>query len=310
MTMIYVAVFVVLVGVLIFRVPAAVRTLSSRMTWISVLLAIFAMVALGTVVPIDQADALLGGSNVIWLMQCILATLAFWAFSEAALSVDEGGEHRFPARSVIAPLAWCVAFTVPFLLSSGRGTTVVHFSRVHATDLWVFVSAVIYMAGVSWMVARIVRISFSRVEAGYRLFTVGSVLIVLACVCEAVVMILVRFAVLDSHTGCYLLFEVMFYPGVVCIAVGMLWFSLRRRLRLREIRTRADRLRRILRDRGIELPGDDKVNDTYAVYALLVRITDHRVLGDLVLTRQEARIVDAAETWVEEDLPQMLEAAG
>lgn len=310
MTAVYVLVFVVLVGVLMFRMQAAVRTLSSKMTWIAVLLAIVAMLASGTVLSIDEADAALGGANETWLLQCVLATFAFWAFSEAALSVEEDGDHRLSAWSFVAPVAWCVAFAIPFLLARDRGPTALHFSRVHALNSWVFISAVVYMAGICWMVARVIGASIRRRDLGYRLFILGAVLIILGCASETVVMSLVRGGALEMRTGWYLLFEVTFYPGVVFISVGMMTFSVRRRSRLRQTRIRADLLRRILTEGGIESPSEDSADDTYTVYALLVRITDHRVLGDLVLSRQDARLVDEIETWVEADLPNMLEATG
>lgn len=312
MRYLYLGVFVVLIAVLIARIPAAVRNRESWMTWLAVLLACLAIMTLGPVIPIEVLDSWLGGTNIVWLVQCVLATFAFWAFAEAAKAIDGIGAH--PLRTIPVPVLGCALFTLPFFLSRNRGPTVEHFSRVHAYDLTIYVSALTYMAGLCWIVGGIVRASRGHTAPGHRLFRTGGVAIIGGCIVEAITMTVDHLRIGNPalvHIA-YWGFDVLFYPGVILIVSGMVYFSIRRISRACRIRRRADNLRKIITQNG--LPSlDDEVGhpaDTYTVYSLLIRINDHRILGNLTLSPIEATLVADSEAWVEADLPQMIEAAG
>ena len=312
MHLLYLGVFVVLIAILLVRIPAAVRSRESWMTWLAVLLACMAIMTLGPVVPIRVLDSWLGETNVVWLVQCILATFAFWAFSEAAKALDGMPVH--PLRTVVAPTLWCVGFTVPFFLNTERGSTVEHFSRVHSDSLATYVSALIYMGGLCWLVGGMIRSSRGHYAIGHILFRVGGLGVILGCICETIVMTIDHFQLAEQRLVqvAYWGFDVLFYPGVICIAAGMAYFYIRRLFRARAIRRRADALRELLHANDLALL-DGEVRgpaDTYTVYALLIRINDHRILGNIALTPDQERTVEEAETWVESDLPQMIEATG
>lgn len=308
----YLGVFVILIAVLIARMPAAVRNRESWMTWLAVLLACLAIMTLGPVIPIEVLDSWLGGTNVVWLVQCVLATFAFWAFAEAAKAIDGIGAH--PLRTIAVPILGCALFTLPFFFSRNRGTTVEHFSRVHAYDFAIFLSALIYMAGLCWIVGGIVRASRGHDAPGHRLFRTGGLAIIAGCVIEAITMTMdhLRLGNPAMVQIAYWGFDVLFYPGVILIASGMGYFSIRRVSRTRRIRRRADGLRKIITRTGLPTL-DDEIGhpaDTYTVYALLIRINDHRILGNITLTPSDAALIADSEIWVEADLPQMIEAAG
>ncbi len=47
----------------------------------------------------------------------------------------------------------------------------------------------------------------------------------------------------------------------------------------------------------------------YAVYTLIVRITDSIINGEIQLNSREASIIDEAEQWIEQKLPQLAQLA-
>ncbi|HEU5223024.1 MAG TPA: hypothetical protein VFU07_05010 [Candidatus Lumbricidophila sp.] len=279
------------------------------MSWLSFMLAMLAIMTLGPVVPLETMDGWFGGTNVIWLAQCVFAMFAFWAFAEAIKRVvTDGSKNR---TSAAVPLMFCVGTIVTFFAEPNRAPTTEHFSRMHADSLGIMTSSLIYMAGMCWSAVDIMRGSQGRASLGYLFFRIGAGFVILGCGAEAAALIADHcdwFGV-DEHSILYQGFAAFFYPGVAMIVIGAAVFKAQRWRRVRRSRWLFAQLRGILEQNGIvgSFFAGDRI-DAYAVWGLLVRVMDHRILGNVRLSYREEQVVLRAEQWIEDNIPQMQDA--
>lgn len=307
MTMLYLVAFLTLAALFIIRTPSAIRSPHARFSWLACGVGALAILTLGPIVPVATIDAALGGTNIIYLVQCWLASLAFWLMVQAARVAGGTSDHRTPHLLLIG-LYWA-ATAAPFLVVQDRTPTDPLFIHNRADQLAAVLCATIYMLGIAVMSVRLVIHVAGRKSGGYWFFRAG-VLLILTAIAVEITGLFSELSGAPSQlvTALWSVFDPLFYPGVVLIVAGQAWFWVARHLRSRRATQRIRRLQLILEQRGLSTPpiDDDKA---FTVYALLVRIKDSAGIDRLHLSAEESRVVDEAESWLERILPQMIEIA-
>lgn len=307
MTGLYLVAFLTLAGLFILRTPSVIRSSHARFSWLACGVGAVAILTLGPIVPVATIDAALGGNNVIYLIQCWLASLAFWLMTQAARFAGGRSDERPPRLWLIA-LYWA-AIAIPFVLIQNRTPTDPLFIHNRADQLPAVLCATIYMLGIAVMSVRLVMQVAGRKSGGYWFFRIGALLILIAIATEiSGLLSALSGAPSQLVMNLWFMFDPLFYPGVVLIVAGQAWFWVARHLRAYRTTRRIRQLQLILEQRGLStpLPDDDKA---FAVYALLIRIKDSAALERLHLSAEESEIVDEAESWLERILPQMIEIA-
>lgn len=280
-----------LVGLLIVvvaRAPLAFRQPRARIAWLAAALGMLALLTQGTVIPLEYLDGLLGGSNVLKLVQNVLTMIALW------LGVQVG---TAPAHARIRTLPWALPtmlaaiFTLTFLLIPSRGDTSFLFVETGAetsTSIWLY--GVVHMLGIAVIGLLLFRSARAAWPIPKRFFRAGAIAIVIACASEVVDLTLTRFA--EPIAAVTMLFDPLFYLGVLGLVGGaMAAWGATRRIRIRGEGLRA-RLQEIARGRDVTdlapLPSHGSTEET--LYSLRVAIEDDAIARALPL-RDDERVV-------------------
>ncbi|TIH33799.1 hypothetical protein [Subtercola vilae] len=300
----YLIVFLILAVLFVTRASSAYRVPHARTSWLASGIGALAILTLGPVIPVEELDGFLGGTNLIYLVQCILATLAFSLFARAALITDT--HLLLPARTWPV-LLWCAVFCVPFFFIKRREPTADLFIRVHIDQLASVLCASLYMLGIAAISTRLLLGTRNKSDRVYWLFRLGATLAIAGIATQIAALILDHFKI-----GPYALadffydwFNPLFYGGVITIGLGMGVFAISRWGRTRRLKKRIRELENLLRARGIQVPSTSGDELSYAVYTLIVWITDNVINGDIVLSPEEALVVEESELWIERKLPQL-----
>lgn len=278
--------------IFLVRTPYVLRNPRGRAAWAATGVGALGLLTLGSVVPQVVLDGLLGGSNLINLVQNVCATTAFWCMLRASTA-------DLPVRPVLArPLSLVVmiaAFSVPFFLVRDRGGTEFHFIvlGIDQTAMWLYAS--IYMACVAALTTVTLVRGVPASRGALVPFRIGLVLVTAASV-EEVVSLTADHFVLGSPEVRDVLrfaFDPPFYLGIVLVVTAMASLTTRRWVRDLRCRVHHRQLRRIAGRhelRPVERPGDVQVR----TYDLLIAIRDAEVQGS-VLEDAELVHVHAAE---------------
>lgn len=277
------AAFLALAFLAVVRLPALGRGGAGTLSELALLTGAGALFMVGTVLPLAVVDGWLGGTNVVSLLQNVLATLAIWFMTMTAKNMAIGS---WPApRAVVELIAVIVAFTIPFFLMD-RGRTQDGFIRENAADGWLWLYASIYMAYVAYLMVRMYLALGSREPRPYAAVRVGAVLMCAASIAE---ILYLTARVLGRRTE-WLgdLFDPIFYSGILLIALGLAWFPLARSARQSALVIAHFLLRRASAAHpalmGDVAQGADETI-THHTYRLAVRMAD---IGHAVdLTRME-----------------------
>lgn len=296
------AAFLLILALFILRAPTALRRPTARPAWFASGFAILGLLTLGMLVPIPALDSLVGGINLWNLGEALAATASFWYFRRALQLLDDPqSAHRRPWGL----LALLVAITVPFCTIS-LGSTDVDFVDNNLTQPGLFIYLFVYLAGLAviagrsaWIVRRRWRSLFSVFIAGYAFVTIAAILDI-----AYITTGFFRLGTHDFQHRFFDLFNVFFYPGVLLLAVGFTsvytarWLTRAQPIwRLRKLTLVGINLRmsgkpitpRLLR----ALSGAEPVAETYDE---VVKIRDLSFLENIVLTRQEAKIIASIES--------------
>lgn len=269
-----------LVGLLIVvvaRAGVAYRQPRARIGWLAAALGSVAMLTQGTVIPLEVLDGLLGGSNVLKLVQNVLTMIALW------LGVQVG---TATADARVRTLQWWLPgtlagiFTVVFFAIPQRGATSFLFVEVGArtsTPIWLY--GVVHMAGIALIGVLLFRSAAASLPTSRALFRVGAIAIVIACASEVVDLTLTRFG--EQIALVSALFDPLFYLGVLGLVAGVMsaWGATRRiRLRGEGLLARLERVasRRAVADFAA-IPDDGSVEGR--LYSLRVGIEDDAIAG-------------------------------
>ena len=283
--------FLALLALTLMRLPSAVREPSSRLTWFATMAGLGAVFMVGVVVSIPVVDGWLGGSNVVNLVQNLLATTVFWFVMQASRTLDGTRFHR---RSLWELPAMLVSFTIPFFLIPDRGPTSGDFVKEHAAQLGLWAYASIYMAWVVVIMIRMLAGIQRRTPRPYVLIRVGAWAIIAASLVEIVYLTLrvARQGQTPAVEFVGNLFTIPFYGGVVLVCSGIIVFAMARAIR-RPVHAALGRLlKRANVGRGMTLAAIPDEDPVHEAYRLAVRLTD--IANSQPLTARERVLLRAA----------------
>lgn len=271
----------------VVRIPSLFREPSSRLTWLASLVGVFALASVGVAIPLDVLDGWLGGSNVINLMQNILATTAFWLVMQAGRTLD--GSVMYRSEWWQLPIM-IIAFTVPFLLIPDRSPTTTHFIDEHSSKLELWAYASIYMLCVVFIMVRWFVSIRGRRPRQYILMRVGVISVAIASMIEVVYLTLRLFV--GERDWISLLgdaFILPFYGGVLVAVSGIGGFTLFRGVRVGSLRVLRVLLERANITHGLPTAALTGEGSSYDTYRLAVRLTD--IANSQELTRYERTLL-------------------
>lgn len=280
-----------LLAVVVSRARVAWRYPRARIAWLGALSGVVALLTQGTVIPLSVLDGLLGGTNVLKLVQNVLTMLSLWLGIQAGTAPITARIHTLPWR--LPALLAAVFATVFFVALPERGASSFRFiedAAATSTGAWLY--GVVHMAGIAALgvlLFRSARASLPGVRPFFRGAAAG---IVLGCVTEVVDLTLTRFFQPDEVVSA--LFDPFFYLGVLAFVVGILRAS---RAATR-IRRRGEmllgRLGELARQRGVQrltsLPSDAALDSR--LHALRVAVEDAAIATSTPLSAAQRALLD------------------
>lgn len=288
--------FYLLAALFAARTLPAMRNPAARLSWLAAGAGAAGVFLLGSIIPLEAIDAALGGTNVSYLLQNIFATIAFWMITQTTIS--RGGLR---ARTWWPLVAIVMAFTIPFFFIV-RGRTSATFTHDHVDQLPMLLCTGIYLSGLIFMCAQLLRSIRRRSMAAYWPFAVGAWLVIAGCASEITFMTLdhANLAQPETVQAGYLLFTPLFFPGVMLVVAGVGSFAVRRRIRDRNLDQLTRELASILARIGVVVPEFDAGQSTshsrlLRVLALHVEIRDREAIKQLRLSDVEEAVVERAE---------------
>lgn len=266
------AAFVALAALALLRLPALRRGGASALSELALLTGAGALFMVGMVVPLPILDPYFGGSNVVNLLQNVLATLAIWFMTMTAKYMATGSP---PLRRELAGLiAIIVSFTIPFLLMD-RGATHQEFVWAYAGNGWLWAYASIYMGYVAYLMVRMLFALRGREPRPYMLVRLGAVFMGTASVIEIIYLTSRLLGSSPEWLGD--LFIPVFYGGILLFALGLGWFPIARSARLAALTFAGSLLRRSAIGHEFVLLAEDDPDDTIAhrTYQLALQLADY-----------------------------------
>ncbi len=285
------AALVALLLLVVGRARAARRQPRARIAWLAGLVGAIALLTQGTVIPLGVLDGVLGGTNILKLVQGVLTMVALWLGIQAGIA---------PVTARVSTLRWrfpallAGVFAVVFFVAlPERGSTSFRFiedAAATSTGAWVY--GVVHMAGIA-LVGVLLCVSAHVSLPGVRwFFRAGAIGIVLGCVSEIADLTLTRFFAPVPIVSA--LFDPLFYLGVLAFVIGIFRASrVTGRIRRRGEALLED-LGAVARRRGVAgLPGlaDDPLVDT-RLHALRVAVEDDAIATSSPLSAQERELLD------------------
>ncbi|MDQ1085175.1 MULTISPECIES: hypothetical protein [Microbacterium] len=288
------AALVGLLFVVVVRAHAAWRYPRARIAWLAALTGAIALLTQGTVIPLPVLDGLLGGTNVLKLVQNILTVVSMWLGIQAGSAPVSARIHTLRWRF---PLVLGAIFAgVFFVAMPERGPSSFRFIEqavFTSTGAWLY--GVVHMAGVA-LVGVLLCLSVREALPSVRpFFRIGAVGIVLGCVSEIVDLTLMRF--FEPNGVVSALFDPLFYLGVVAFVVGIILAS----RAASAIRRRGESLLRQLgdlaRQRGVHrlaaLPREAPLDSR--LHALRVAVEDAAIATSAPLSVEQRALLDAVD---------------
>jgi hypothetical protein len=277
--------------VVVTRARAAWRQPRSRIAWLAALLGVIALLTQGTVVPLPAMDALLGGTNVLKLVQNVLTMVALWLGIQAGTA---------PATARIRTLRWgfpltlAALFTVVFFVAMPeRGPSSFLFLETAAatsTGAWAY--GVLHMSGIALVGVFLYRSARGSLPVARRLFRAGAAGIVLGCLSEVLDLTLTRFFAPNAIVSA--LFDPLFYLGVVSFVIGIFVASRTTAAIRRRGESLLERAEALARERGVGVPA---VPAAFAdvdtrLHTVRVAIEDDAIATSTPLTGEQRSLVD------------------
>ncbi|MWV51597.1 hypothetical protein GRS96_20235 (plasmid) [Rathayibacter sp. VKM Ac-2803] len=279
--------------------------------WIASGIGIVALLTLGMAYPVDTIDRVLGGSNNVYAVQNALAVTAFWCTRKACLLAT--GHHREKqTRLAITVIVLMIASTVSFFLITDRAKTSPEFIHDHIEQLPAILCAGLYLSAVLVIALDLLRLSAQDAAVGHRFFVVAAALIVAGALDEIAALLFGYFGAAEISAMLHATFSYLFYPGILFVMFGIVYFSVKRRRWVRAAdRMLADLRSPIERLRGTiyELTEDELVEVDIATTLFEYVVTLRDALNDraIELSAQEEEQLAAAEIWLESHLGSIME---
>lgn len=279
------AAFLALAVLAVLRLPALSRGGAGTLSELALLTGAGALFMVGTVVPLPILDGWFGGTNVVNLMQNVLATLAIWFMTMTAKLMATGG---LPARRELLELVGViVSFSIPFFLMD-RGETHQQFIWAYADDGWLWLYASIYMGYVAYLMVRMLVALRHREARPYMVVRLGAIFMGTASVFEIIYLTARVFGYAPEWLGDS--FIPLFYGGILLFAAGLGWFPLARKARDLALTIAGSLLRRASSGHQVILDDEDHSTDTVAhrTYRLAVQLADFGNTAELTPSEQRS----------------------
>ncbi len=289
--------------VVVARAAVAWRRPRARIAWLAALVGVVALFTQGTLVPFPVLDGLLGGTNVLKLVQNVLTMVALWLGIQAGTAPADARVHtvrwRFP---LLLGGVFAVVFFVAMPTRGPSSFLFIETAVLTSTGAWVY--GVTHMAGIALVGALLFRSARASLPGPRLFFRLGAIAIVLGCLSEIVDLTLARFVVPSAVASA--LFDPLFYLGVVVFVVGVFAASrASRAIRLRGESLLA-RLRHVAQERGVTRSPQfvsgtatgtpvDARTDTH-LHALRVAVEDDAIASASPLTDAQRRLLDDVDT--------------
>lgn len=286
-------------GVLVLaRASVAFRRPAARPAWFATLLGVLGLLSIGVLIPIPVADSWLGGTNVLHLLRTALPVAAFW-FLRDAVTLQAG---RTPHRG--SPLVLCALLVAQALIPS-RGSTSVGFVDEHMIYVAGFVWAVVYVSEIIWIALTMVVMLLPMRKGIYASFIIGGLAtvgggITLVIHCGR---ILAGVQVPGAGGIPWVLFNSLFYPGILTIVLGFVAIMLRDPSRVARWRVARYRLNRALAGyegqdattvASVEM-GSLADNAVLGAYRAAIQLRDLENLEGVTLNPRDARLLASIE---------------
>ena len=277
--------------VVVTRARAAWRQPRSRIAWLAAFLGMIALLTQGTVIPLPAMDALLGGTNVLKLVQNVLTMVALWLGIQAGTA---------PASARIRTLRWGFPLTLAalfalvfFVAMPERGpSSFLFLETAAATDTGAWAYGVLHMSGIGLVGVLLYRSARGSLPVARRLFRVGAAGIVLGCLSEILDLTLTRFFAPSAIVSA--LFDPLFYLGVVSFVIGILVASRQAAAIRRRGESLLTRVETLAAARGAGVPaGPAAFADTDTrLHTLRVAVEDDAIATSTPLTSEQRSLLD------------------
>ncbi|MCM3502777.1 hypothetical protein M3667_12935 [Microbacterium sp. P26] len=285
------AALVGLLLVVVLRARAAWQQPRARIAWLAALIGAIALLTQGTVVPLEMLDGLLGGTNILKLVQNVLTMVALWLGIQAGTA---------PVTARIRSLRWwfpgflAAVFAVVFFVAMpDRGRSSFRFLEdlaMTSTGAWAY--GVLHMSGIALVGLMLFRSARGSLPGTRVFFRIGAVGIVLGCLSEIVDLTLSRFFRPDAVVSA--LFDPLFYLGVVSFVIGIFAASRTTTKIRRRGEELLERLEPVAREREVEsfpgLPADALVDTR--LHALRVAVEDDAIATSTPLSSAQRALLD------------------
>lgn len=255
--------------------------------------------------PLDEADSLLGGTNVYYCVMLVAAGTAMWLLVEAVIDV---GRVRF--WSVVLLVAWIAAYVAAFI-AIDRPATSPKFSHEEVGQLPMILCSGIYFLGLMVLFVRLIVKVARFPRRAYWPFTVGGALIIAGASGELAGMLVARYVPDSAATTnvLYLAFTPGFFGGILLFTAGLCSFPARRTIRDVAVDLSSRKLVTMLAEREIAAPPVSYVREGTAsekklvrLMTLQVRVTDAVMVGAMKLSNNENGVVRRAERLIDGEL--------
>lgn len=300
--------FAALVFIFVTRAWRARRVPAARLTWLASGIGALGLLARGAIIPLPILDSWLGGTNVNNLLQNVLATVALWLVMQAVVT---------RGRSTLTQLRWWPLAALVAVFSAAffcidRGSTARDFVVERSDQPALLIYVGVYMAGIAWMCMYLIAKVWRGRSWSYWVLIAGATLLAGASLVEIVFLVTQCFGWGSAATRGFLgpLFEPLFYPGIVLIAMGVAVFAAQRRRRSRSIQSAIATLEDLMRRRGIPLPDRLPIERDQALaegalsylYELLIVVHDDEQGGRITLSDRERDTVASADATISAEL--------
>lgn len=300
----FITAFVAVAAIFFVRIPAALHRRQARAACAAAGVGAVGLFCLGSVLPLDDVDTLLGGGNTYYLVMCISATLAFWLMGESAID-----DASFRLRNAWPVLVLIVAFSAPFFFIE-RGPTSPKFSHQQIYQLPMLFMACVYLAGLAAICARLLWKIRRYPIAAYWPIMLGAVLVIAGTATEISASLLDYASKQPSATATslYLGFTPLFFPGVILVISGIASFGVRRWLRDRHIIASTQALLSVIAEHGITPPPSLPKGETdsearlMTLWLLVIRLRDAETAGVATLSERNREELGAASQLLHQQL--------
>jgi hypothetical protein len=293
--------FGALAVLVLLRAPVAFRRPAARPAWFATVLGLLGLLAIGVVIPIPVADSWLGGTNILHLLRTALPVASFW-FLRDAVALQSG--RKTSRGGPVVLVLMLAAQALIFFQIPDRGSSNIFFVDDHMIYVQGFVWAVVYVGEIVWIALTMVVMLLPRWKGIYAAFIAGG----LATVAGGVALV--------AHCGLILagaqaprvggipwtLFNVLFYPGILVIALGFVTITVRDFHRVASWKLASYRLTRALAgykdQRATQVAAADlprPANPILAAYRAAIQLRDLESLGGVSLTPRDTRLLTTVE---------------